>query len=288
MSGLDFLNGQNSGAIKIIHEPSAAEPFVVLEKPAGLPSAPLVQGEPSALTECGRLFPQALNVRGKKTVEGGLLHRIDTATSGLLLISTSQDFYDHIWAAQENGLFAKGYRAECDIDGQNAAALGGFPKAPVNPALLNDLPSLRGLKIASLFRPFGKGKKETRPVSSPAALLGLASDSGAALSGLANDSGLSGRAALKKVSSGRLYSTRILSASSLEGGALVECQITQGYRHQVRAHLAWLGLPVKGDALYNANYRRALNGAFEGPMRFYAVSLEFPDLFSNKAFRFSL
>ena len=37
-----------------------------------------------------------------------------------------------------------------------------------------------------------------------------------------------------------------------------------------------------------ANYRRALNGAFEGPMRFYAVSLEFPDLFSNKAFRFSL
>ena len=32
MSGGDFFSSPKSGAIKIIHEPSAAEPFVVLEK----------------------------------------------------------------------------------------------------------------------------------------------------------------------------------------------------------------------------------------------------------------
>ena len=56
----------------------------------------------------------------------------------------------------------------------------------------------------------------------------------------------------------------------------------------VRFEVGGSATPNSDYALYNANYRRALNGAFEGPMRFYAVSLEFPDLFSNKAFRFSL
>lgn len=69
----------------------------------------------------------------------------------------------------------------------------------------------------------------------------------------------------------------------------MECKITQGYRHQVRAHLAWLGLPVKGDALYNADFRLARErGAEDMEMRFEAVSLEFPDFISDKVYRFSL
>ena len=65
--------------IKVIHEPSAAEPFVVLSKPAGLASAPLKSlDEDSAFSQCARIFPAAKSVCGKKAVEGGLLHRIDS------------------------------------------------------------------------------------------------------------------------------------------------------------------------------------------------------------------
>lgn len=268
-----------SGAleIKVIHEPSAAEPFVVLSKPAGLASAPLKSlDEDSAFSQCARLFPAAKSVCGKKAVEGGLLHRIDTATSGLLLVASSQEFYDHIIAAQDARRFVKGYRAECDVNANNAQALGGFPLPPPSSScddfmqdqkvvenFLQDqnLAALCGLEISSYFRPFGKGGKEVRPVL--------------------QDSNV---AALKKIGSKKIYSTKIVAADFLgEGAAKLECKIAQGYRHQVRCHLAWLGFPVRGDALYNA-----VGGPSGGPMRFEAVSLEFPDLFSDKTFRFSL
>lgn len=259
-----------SGAleIKVIHEPSAAEPFVILSKPAGLASAPLKSlDEDSAFSQCARLFPAAESVCGKKAVEGGLLHRIDTATSGLLLVASSQEFYGHIIAAQDAGRFVKGYRAECDVNQKNAQALGGFPKLPAASLPFDDFlqeknaAALMGIELSSYFRPFGKGGKEVRPVL--------------------QDSNV---AALKKIGSKKIYSTKIVAADFLgEGAAKLECKIAQGYRHQVRCHLAWLGLPVRGDALYNA-----AGGQSGEPMRFEAVSLEFPDLFSEKIFRFAL
>lgn len=340
-----------SGAltIEVIHEPSAAEPFVVLAKPSGLASAPLKSlDEDSAFGQCARLFPSVKSARGKKEIEGGLLHRIDTATSGLLLVATSQEFYDHIISAQEAGCFVKGYRALCRVDPENANKLGAFP--PMPSAFQN---ALDGLVIESRFRPYGKGGSQVRPV---------APDSSAA--------------ALKKVGSQKLYSTRIVSADKLGGGAvgqtrevgqtgalgggevgktggvdmpgelgaqsavaapgaaaptgavglpgpaaLVLCKIAQGFRHQVRAHLAWAGLPILGDALYNADYAAALasavgpssavgvpsalgarsavspsgsvgvpGGAGEpaAPMRFQAVSLDFPDMFSGKTLHYEI
>ena len=250
-----------SGAleIKVIHEPSAAEPFVILSKPAGLASAPLKSlDEDSAFSQCARLFPAAKSVCGKKAVEGGLLHRIDTATSGLLLVASSQEFYDHIIAVQDAGCFVKGYRAECDVNANNAQALGGFPPLGMQ---AQKAAVLCGLGISSYFRPFGKGGKEVRPVL--------------------QDSNV---AALKKIGSKKIYSTKIVAADFLgEDAAKLQCKIAQGYRHQVRCHLAWLGFPVRGDALYNA-----AGGQGGEPMRFEAVSLEFPDLFSDKIFRFTL
>lgn len=259
-----------SGAleIKVIHEPSAAKPFVILSKPAGLASAPLKSlDEDSAFSQCARLFPAAKSVCGKKAVEGGLLHRIDTATSGLLLVASSQEFYDHIIAVQDAGRFVKGYRAECDVNQKNAQALGGFPKPPAASLPFDDFlqeknaAELIGIELSSYFRPFGKGGKEVRPVL--------------------QDSNV---AALKKIGSKKIYSTKIVAADFLgEDAAKLECKIAQGYRHQVRCHLAWLGFPVRGDAFYNA-----VGGPSGGPMRFEAVSLEFPDLFSEKIFRFTL
>jgi len=58
------------------------------------------------------------------------------------------------------------------------------------------------------------------------------------------------RARVLKQASPDTYATE---ADITERGAacsLVRCTITRGFRHQVRVHLAHLGLPIVGDALY--------------------------------------
>ena len=34
---------------------------------------------------------------------------------------------------------------------------------------------------------------------------------------------------------------------------ITQVKILRGYRHQIRAHLSYLGLPIVGDPLYNVN-----------------------------------
>lgn len=222
----------------ILHSPSADSPFLVVSKPAGLPCAPLFEGDASVLTEMIRLFPEIALVRGKKEVEHGLVHRIDTETGGLVLIATTQQSYDALIESQKAGLFEKWYRAEVEHIPGCAEALGGFPPAP--PFLSEHA------TIESAFRAFGKGGREVRPVTAE-----------------------SGRAAAKK--GGRvLYRTDI----ALAGESTALCHITRGFRHQVRCHLAWCGFPVRGDRLYNPNARGADESRHD--MRFSACKISFP------------
>lgn len=95
------------GKIRIVHLPSYEEPFVILDKPRGLPSAPLFEGDISALTFAIGKFPEISKVKGRKEIEYGLVHRIDTETKGLLLICTEQSFYDKVMSEQTNGRFFK-------------------------------------------------------------------------------------------------------------------------------------------------------------------------------------
>lgn len=216
----------------VVHAPTDSEPFVVLDKPGGLPSAPLEAGGESALSEAAGLFPQVLSVRGRKEVEGGLVHRLDTATSGLVLVAASQEFFDLVQAEQAAGRFLKSYRAAVDKIPDCAAMLGGFPPVP-------QVPAGGRFSVESAFRPFGPRGAAVRPVAAG-----------------------SGRAAARKGGS-RLYETEI----SVSGGS-AECAISAGYRHQVRCHLAWCGLPVRGDPLYNP-----VPGG--GGLGFRAVGLDF-------------
>ena len=230
--------------MKIIHSPTEDSPFLVVFKPAGLPSAPLFEGDESILTEAVRLFPQIALVHGKKEVEHGLVHRIDTETAGLVLNAATQQSYDFMIQSQKDGKFEKWYRAEVDRIPDCADILTGFPPVP----------EITGNHFAaeSSFRPFGKKGREVRPVTQDA-----------------------GRAALKKAGS-TLYKTEI----SFESENVAVCHITAGYRHQVRCHLAWYGFPVKGDKVYNPNSRQNLQdgNSDSNPheMKFTAFKISFP------------
>ena len=57
--------------ITVIHQPTKTEPYVILNKPAGLPAAPLNEGDDCALNQAIEIFPQIKTVKGKKEIEYG-------------------------------------------------------------------------------------------------------------------------------------------------------------------------------------------------------------------------
>ncbi|WP_051537754.1 pseudouridine synthase [Treponema sp. C6A8] len=249
--------------IEIIQQPSETFPFALIYKPKALASAPITEDDKdNAFFQAAEMFPQLLSVQGRKAIEHGLLHRLDTATDGLLLIAASQEFYDYMICEQEEGRFIKYYRARCQLQADNCRELGGFPEegAAVSDWLPNP-PAPKAIfhhvKISSYFRSYGKGGKEVRPVTEK-----------------------SGPAALKKVGKLKLYTTEICSLEKEDKVLKVECRISQGFRHQVRCHLAWTGLPIINDPLYNA---KSLGSA--EPLQFTASAIEFINPKDGKLFR---
>ena len=216
-----------SGKITVIHDPTPQKPFVIIDKPAGLPSAPLNENDKeNAFSQAAELFPELLQVHGKKEIEHGLLHRLDTATSGLMIIAATQECYEFLQQEQKEGKIIKTYLAECEV-GEAARNTQVAPDVPVAPFAQG-----QSFKIESYFRAFGPGRKEVRPVNEA-----------------------SNKAALDKVEKKVLYTTEVLikKLDKTKGRAIVECKISNGYRHQVRCHLAWVGLPIVNDPVYATN-----------------------------------
>ena len=213
--------------IEIIKEPTVEKPFLIIYKPKELASAPLTsEDKDNALAQALELFPQLREVHGKKEIEFGLLHRLDTATDGLMVIAANQECYDFLSGEQREGRFIKYYQAECNYLPDNVKLLGGFPPLPLRRAQVTK----QTISLTSFFRPYGEGRKEVRPVTEE-----------------------SGKAALSKLGTKKLYTTKIEITKVSDSLADVTCEIAEGYRHQVRCHLAWAGLPVRGDLLYNSS-----------------------------------
>ena len=157
--------------IRVIQEPSEKNPFAVIYKPHNLPSAPLSSEDKfNALYQASELFPEINSVSGKKPVEKGLIHRLDTVTSGLVLIATEQSFYEKLLEIQAEDRFIKYYRAECDICNDNADTLDGFPPFVVS----GDSEGCKDIVYTkSWFRPYGDGHKEVRPVTKDSGMAAL-------------------------------------------------------------------------------------------------------------------
>ena len=151
--------------IEIIHPPKDNEPFLVINKPAGFPSAPLSPDDKkNAFSLSAAQFPQLLEVRGRKEIENGLLHRLDTQTSGLLLIAATQECYDFLQEQQKNNLFQKTYTAKCAVLPENPEKLSGFPERTAGMQAFKTNPH-QTITLCSYFRNYATGNKEVRPVT---------------------------------------------------------------------------------------------------------------------------
>lgn len=210
--------------IQIINNPSRDEPFLIINKPSGMPCAPLNENDTdNAFYHASKLYPELLEVKGKKEIEHGLIHRLDTITRGLFVIALTQSSYDNLIQQQLENRFIKTYSAECNIIEQQV--LPGFPEID-----LYNQKQFNQKKVESYFRFYGPGNKEVRPVSTES----------------------NNKYAKSKIGKQKLYNTEIKVLSQNSKKTIVQCTITNGFRHQVRCHLAWCGLPIINDPLYNS------------------------------------
>jgi 23S rRNA pseudouridine1911/1915/1917 synthase len=179
--------------------------LVAVDKPAGRPAHPLKPGETGTVANAlVARYPEVAEA-GEDPREGGLVHRLDIETSGVLLAARDRATWEAVRA-----LFSR--RA---VDKRYWALVSG----PIADEGSIELP-LRH-----------KGETRVEP---------------------AVNGGAAGREALSEF--------RVLRrAGEL---TLVEVRILTGVLHQVRAHLAAIGAPVVGDALYGGRAEPGLTRFF--------------------------
>ena len=130
--------------------------LVVVHKPSGLPTAPLKNGcGDSLLRRVSEVYPEVLKVSGYQSWEGGLLHRLDTPTSGLVIFARDQKAFDYLSWQQKHDMITKEYRA---VSAGVKEILPGFP--PVTFSSADD-----GFRIVSGFRSYGRKGASVRPLA---------------------------------------------------------------------------------------------------------------------------
>jgi 23S rRNA pseudouridine1911/1915/1917 synthase len=104
--------------------------LVVVSKPAGMPSAPLAPGERGTLVNAlVARFPEMLGI-GYTAREAGLLHRLDTETSGLLVAARSAECFQSLLAGLRSGELRKRYLAVVESAGLPNTGTIDFPLGP--------------------------------------------------------------------------------------------------------------------------------------------------------------
>lgn len=185
------------------------ETLVAVHKPSGVPSHPLHAGE--GATVVGAIvarFPECA-IASPDPREGGLGHRLDVGTSGVIVAARNREAWHRLREALSGPACEKLYLAQI---------VGRFPE--------NDDVS----------------KDFVEPGPRPASVV------------VTCPIGRQGRRGHKvKLDSGRQplpARTEFTRIEQRTDGDLLEARLSHGRAHQVRAHLAYLGVPVLGDGTY--------------------------------------
>lgn len=204
-------------AFLILHE---EKDFLIVIKSRGISSAPLTKRQTETLSLAELIFqefPETKKIESKTDGEGGLLHRLDRDTQGLVLIARNQLFYDHIQQQSTKGLFKKSYLAYC---------LHQQPTLPPQGYTIDSWTArLRNFTQISCTFSCSFVKAE------------------------AHSSRVRAIQHQSRHSKNTIYTTSI-TLNRRKDHIVAECCIKQGFRHQVRASLCALGLPIIGDPFY--------------------------------------
>jgi len=245
--------------------------FLAVDKPCRMHSAP--GAEPGDL--CSWVFeryPEAAAARAPESAfaprrparEGGLLHRLDFETSGLVLFARDDESFAFMLKEQDEGRFLKEYLAlssPADADNpRGSRPARGLPLGIDEAAWAEarergelgslaslveaPLPSGGAARIECSFRSYGPSSRAVACIGGPSSVAYRAHLLGARIAPPPD---------------------RAEAEEALELRLLLE----RGFRHQLRAQLAWVGLPIIGDGLYG--------GAAAGRLYLRAARVAFPD-----------
>ena len=246
--------------------------FLIVFKPPRMHSAPQAGSHGETLFGwCYTQFPGIAALPGRRAGEGGLLHRLDYETQGLMLIARNKPGMDALLEQQRNGKIIKEYSA---ISVESKVSLSGFPnERPELPQgfLEGKRTTGESFRIKSAFRPYGQGRIVVRPV-------------------IFDPAGGESRTEKKRRKEIALdgekqkpYVTEIFEGRSPGSGFVsMRIRIFKGFRHQIRSHLAWLGLPIVNDSLYGGS------SFGDGLLALRACSLSFCDPSTERERRYSI
>lgn len=206
---------------------ACTESFVYVDKPAGLHTHRLRPDDPPALADAVALVHPECAASSDDPREGGALHRLDRDTTGVVAFARTPAAWRAGRAAIVQSRTVKLYVALCET-----------PRAPTWPPRAT--PELAPLDADGLPLPFDLPRP--RAVSPLALTLSLGRGAARDLVAVRED--------------GRSTTSIVVPLAAAEpqddgyGRLLVALQLHGGHRHQARVHLAWLGLPIEGDARY--------------------------------------
>jgi len=106
------------------------EHIIVVDKPAGQPTAPLEPGERGSVANALLARYPEVQAFGFSPREPGLCHRLDTDTSGLVLAARTQEAFDTLTAALKQGQLDKRYYLICEAADLPESGTIEIPLAP--------------------------------------------------------------------------------------------------------------------------------------------------------------
>jgi len=183
--------------------------------------------------------------------ELGMLSRLDRETSGLILFARDFRSFVTFLQAQEAGRVIKRYRlyvSKSEAEKAESPLPGALPprawqQAQTMERFTSSAPggAVTGFDIVSKFRLYGKNGARVACV-----LPGFEGKSHRSLSREAHSThfDLRGPVPVQDGTSGK--------SGAIEALAM-DAEIRSGFRHQIRAQMAWTGFPIIGDTLYGGH-----------------------------------
>jgi len=195
--------------------------FVYVHKPAGIHTVALRPGEANCLASAvASRYPECAEA-SEDSRESGALHRLDRGTSGVVAFARSREAWAEGRDAFRNQSVRKDYLALSRNPWPPRLPEGGLP------TWLDD---------AAPLAPFADFDDDGECFRIRAAL---------------GPHELPSRVQVRL--DGRRCTSFIARVSGAADWSCLRVRLETGHRHQARAHLAWVGLPLLGDEIYGSD-----------------------------------